>query len=196
MKEMRTLTIIILLTLATGSFVNCQNLKKSSKKADSVELTMLTRNVYKWYETTTKFQYDFDYVVKDGLLRGIDWTKNRERMEELEKTDFFDKTFLNNLNEIAEQIDKYCKDDKEKYQINLYPPWVSGTNNWCNCQISPDNYWETLTITNFKNNGNSADFDWTWGGEFYYHVKAQKSSNKWRISYLQGWDKKEHIKKY
>jgi hypothetical protein len=193
---MRILIAIMFLTLGTTSFVNCQNSKRANINVDSVELTTLTRNVYKWYETTTKFQTDFNYIVRDSLLKGIDWTKNKERMEDLQKTDLFDTFFLNNLKEIAEQIDKYCKEDNEKYQFNLYPPWVSGANDWCNCQISPDNYWETLTISNLKDNGDSADFNWTWGNDFYYHVKAKKTNNKWRISYLQGWDKKEHIKKY
>ena len=186
--------IIILLTLGTASSINCQNSKTTDKKADSVQLTTLTRNVYKWYETTTRFKYDFDYIVKDGLLKGIDWTKNKERIEELEKTDFFDKMFVDNLKEITELIDKYCKDDKKKYPFNLYPPWVTGSNDWCNCQISPDNYWQTMTITNLKDNGDSADFDWTWGDEFYYHAQARRTNKKWRISYLQGWDKKRHLK--
>ena len=162
---------------------------KINRVADSVELTTLIRDIYKWYETDGP-NPDFYYVTKDNFLTGMDWTKNKERFEKIEKTKFFDKAFVDNLNQIAKQIDGYIKNDTTKYETTLMPPWVSGANEWCKCQINPDKYWETMTISNLKDYGDSSTFKWTWGHDYYYFIKAKRVDNKWRVSYLEGLDKK------
>jgi len=63
-------------------------------------------------------------------------------------------------------------------------------NDWCKCQGDPGGkWWETLTISGLRDDGESADFNWTWGHDFFYHVRA-KDHNKWEVSYLEGVEKK------
>jgi hypothetical protein len=197
---MRTWANVLLFLFGTILLTDCEGNKrndsissdkKMSNHADSIELILLIRDIYKWYETDGA-NPDFYYSTKDSFLTGMDWTKNNERFEKIEKTGFFDKTFLDNLNQIARQIDGYIKNDTAKFETTLMPPWLDGANDWCNCQMTPENYWETMIISDLRNYGDSVDLKWTWGHDFYYNLRAKKVNGKWRVSYLQGLDKKDY----
>jgi hypothetical protein len=165
----------------------------SEIKSDSIELTALMRNLYKWHETEIHINYDkwrdFPTTATDSFFTGIDWNDHKERMADLEKTNFFSKEFLDNYNKIAFRIDSFIK--KSKYKIDIYhiPPFSDDADDWCGCQMTPlGNYWETITITNIKNFKDSAYFGWDWSPSRndLYFVKAKKENNVWKVSYLQG----------
>jgi hypothetical protein len=197
-----TLSLFVLVTFLLTSCKDNKNKVQSSfdsrttRAEDSLELTMLVRDIYKWYETDGA-NPDFYYSKSDSFLTGMDWTKNNERFEKIKMTGFFDTTFLNNLNHIARQIDGYIKNDTVKYETTLMPPWLDGANDWCNCQMTaPGNYWEAMTISDLKIYSDSADLKWTWGHDFYYNLKAKRVDNKWKVSYLEGLDMKDYEIRY
>jgi hypothetical protein len=169
----------------------------SEIKTDSSELTALMRNLYKWHEIDDKKSklHDFPTTTKDSIFTGIDWVAHKERMTELEKTNFFSKEFLDTYNNIADSIDSFIKISKESYDPHLMPTFVSGADDWCGYQWSPDNYWETIIVTNLNVFKDSATFKWDWipsRGKDLYSTKAKKENNVWKVSFLEGFKQRSY----
>lgn len=164
---------------------------------DSIGLLMLTRKLYKWHETESS-QVDFapgEANKKDSIYSGIDWNAHSKRLKELEKTNFFSREFLDNYNALARKIDKDLKNGSSQWLIGDLPPFGNDANPWCNCQDNPDNYWNSITLTNIHFDNNKVTYNWTWGDNFRYKAKARKENGTWKISYLQGFDYKEFFPK-
>jgi hypothetical protein len=202
---MRTFIIkMICISIAVLFLTNCSNSNSSRhadkvdnvscSKSDSIEISTLIKNMYRWYETKSS-KGEFIPTTKnpkDTIYSGIDWKAHENRMNELIKTHFFAKDFLDNYQKIASHIDNELKQGHSEWRIGELPPFGTDANPWCNCQDYPDNYWNKLTITDIKMLKDSANFKWTWGGNFYYSVKVKKELGVWRISYLEGFDYKNY----
>lgn len=157
---------------------------------DTVELEKLTRALYKWHETKSS-RADFDPLQKektDTIYTGIDLTRHQQRLKELKETHLFTDPFIDNYNKIALTINDKMVKKLLLYYVGELPPYGNGANPWCDCQDSPDNYWKTITLRDVMINDNTATYDWTWGGNFKYKVKATKENGVWKILYLQGFD--------
>ena len=69
-------------------------MKKSEQEkiinTDSIELTTLTRRVYKWHitESLDDFPYKYD-KDQDTIFVGIDWSKYNDNIKLFKKTNFF-----------------------------------------------------------------------------------------------------------
>lgn len=161
---------------------------------DKQKLQQLVSQLYEWHETQSA-NSDFEPIAdkKDSIYIGLDLKKHKKRLIELKKSDFFANQFMENYNKIALIIDDGLKNKKLKYFVGELPPYGNGANSWCNSQDTPYNYWKTITINNVKIDHHTAIFNWSWGGKFEYKAKAVKSNNKWRISYLQGFNFNEFI---
>lgn len=86
-------------------------------------------------------------------------------------------------------MDKELQDGSSLWPEGELSTFDTDDDAWCDCQDTPvDNYWTIIKINNLKINSNSADFKWTWGGDFNYSTKAAKENGVWKISYLQGFD--------
>lgn len=193
---MKTLLVrVSFLTFLAVFLVGCINTSNNgdmntsnadSNNADSIALTNLIRDVYKWHEGDS-IKVDFRAATKDSIQTGIDWDIHKNRMNQLLKTNFFSKEFLDSYNSFALQLDSLIKNGKINSDIFMIPKPIDDTHDmWCNFPWKPENYWETLTITNLKSYKDSATFRWTWGYNHYYSVKVLKESDKWKISYLEG----------
>lgn len=119
---------------------------------------------------------------------GLDLEMHKKRISELKQTGFFASEFIDNYNKLALSIDTDLKNKKIEWLVGDMPPFGNDANPWCNCQDNPDNYWKTLTITDLEIENNVATFNWTWGNDFEYKVKAIKAGDVWEIAYLQGFD--------
>jgi len=202
MKVFFTKTAYIL--IAVLLLANCNISGRSRQKgnannisdaySDSIAITALIQNMYRWYETKSS-KGEFIPITsnpKDTIYSGIDWNANKIRMKELVTTNFFTKDFLENYQKIALHIDNAIKQGHSKWHVGDMSPFEPDANPWCNCQDNPDNYWNKLSITDFSCNKDAATFKWTWGGNFYYSVSVKRELGSWRISYLEGFDYKKY----
>jgi len=193
-----------LLFLGIGLFVFCCNqITKDTTPAnatntsgitdDKEELQKLMRQLYQWYETDG-FKSEFEPIA-DSLnyqYIGLDYKLHNERLNELTLIDFFTEEFLGNYHKIALTIDEKLKKNEEEWLVGNLPPFGNDASPWCNCQDSPENYWETITIDEIVFTNNIATFVWTWGKwgseDFKYHVEAVKENDIWKIQYMEGFD--------
>ncbi len=179
----------LLMLLLFANLAHSQNTNISVSihtKADSADLKALVVKLLKWHDTDKNLDFELAFQnPKDTVYSGINWTVHKNRVTELEKTNFFSKDFLDNYQKIASHLDKELKQNKTKYIVGELPPYGNDANEWCNCQDYPSNIWKRLKVVALKINGNSATFRWTWGDNFFYSVKAKKENNIWKISELE-----------
>lgn len=185
-------------TKSNGNDLFTERLAQININNDSVELTTLMRNLYKWHETEIEDKnalYDFPTSKTVSFYTGIDWTGHKKRLVELEKTNFFSQEFFNTYNYIALQIDSFIKINKEKIDFQHIPDFDSDADDWCRCQWSPDNYWKSIFIKDLKIINDSASFKWDWVPSRHdlYSVKAKKVNNVWKVSWLQGFQPKDYL---
>ena len=166
----------------------------STDAADINEITLVLREMYKWYETSGNKTQDFPLTENDSLYTGIDAKSFTNRIEQLQRTNLFSSKFIADFTQIAEQIDRELKQGASLLYVGDQPTYLEA-NPWCSCQDNPDEYWKSINIRDIKINNDEATLNWTWDIEsdyydFEYHVSLQKENGKWVISYLQGFDKK------
>lgn len=193
MKKQLLIIAGLLLSFFFPSLVYSQNAKYISKTdastnvaSDSTALQSLVVKLLKWHQSDRKS--DFEPLVnnsKDSVYSGINWGLHKKRMLQLEETGLFTKSFLDNYQQIALQLDKELKTNKTKYFVGDLPPYGNETSEWCNCQDYPNNFWKRLKIVNLEITGNAANFKWTAGNNFSYSIKAIKENNKWKIATLE-----------
>jgi hypothetical protein len=196
---MKTLNLIyfgilaVLLTSCSGEGNNNSNKNEkinTTIKRDSVELTNLIRQSYKWHMEKTID--DFPFKQQDSIFIGIDWDEYQRNIKVLSKTNFFSRDFFLKHKNIALTLDSSIrKADISWRNINDgIPIWASEVDDWCNCQDYPDNYWKTLTIDSLIIKDGFAEFKWTWDMKYHgdYKVTAKKEDGKWWINSLQGYN--------
>lgn len=187
-RQIKIFARLLILCSLTG-FAYSQNTKVTitpNAESDSADLKVLVVKLLKWHGTDKN--QDFEPLLKnpkDTIYTGINWQAHKKRVAELEKTNFFTKTFLDNYQKIALQLDKEFKQNETKYAVGDLPPYGNDANEWCNCQDYPGNIFKRLKIVGLKINDNSATFKWTWGANFFYSVKAKKENNVWKIAELE-----------
>ncbi|HLA57411.1 MAG TPA: hypothetical protein VK622_01555 [Puia sp.] len=196
---MKKTALFIFLFFLIGYFTACRHAGNSkthgrdsissNSSNDSFELASLVVKVLKWSESDRQIDFNVTKTNSgDSIYSGIDWSTHKKRMADLSKTDFFTDDFLNNYNNIALHIDKELKTNPTKYLEGDIQPWSDDTNDWCKCQDFPDSIWEKLKIVDLISHGDSANFKWSWGDNYYYSVKTKKENGSWRISYLERFD--------
>ncbi|WP_428231698.1 hypothetical protein [Flavobacterium sp.] len=160
--------------------------------SDKQQLETLLRKTYEWIETKS-LKIDFDVVKnkKGDKYIGLNLKAHNKRVEELKKTNFFAKEFLDNYNKIGLKIGDNLKTKKIEYLVGDLPPYGNDTNMWCDCQDSPEEYWKTMKISIVKIENNKANLNWTWTewkDKSKYNVKAIKENGIWKIACLEGFD--------
>jgi hypothetical protein len=187
-----TIFLIVLICSSCGQTVNKANFIID----DRTQIKDLLIQVLKWHDkngTYTGFEPIFN--PKDSLAIGMDLKVLQNELDNLTKTNQFDKEFLDNYSLIVKTIDKKIKNKEIVFMLGDLPPFA-GADPWCNCQDIPyDNPWDKIDIKFISIDKDNADLTWTWGEsdwskDFSYKVRAKKANGIWRISYLQGFDLK------
>jgi hypothetical protein len=173
---------------------------------DSVELTALVRNAYEWHVTTFP---DYGFPLKfntpsDSLFAGINWAAYNKNYAVYKKTNFFSDDFLAKHRAIAMTIDSSIRQARAEWRNakDGIPLWFTDSDDWCNCQDNPDQYWQRLTLNNLKFGDDTAVFNWTWDEKdgvappLSYRMKAKKVKGAWKISYLQGFENYSTVADY
>ena len=136
--------------------------------------------------------------AKENVYIGFDMKRLKENLNKLEQTGFFSKDFIENYNHIIRTIDKKLRNKElEEWHIGDLPTFkfVNGINPWCQCQgFSKENVGNVEII---KIDNSSGDLKWQWekGSSWQdFIVRVVKENNKWKITYMEGFDYKECIK--
>jgi hypothetical protein len=168
----------------------------SAMNTEREELQELLKNLYKWHELISSNK-DFTPILankSDSSYLGLDMDAHIQRVEELSKTGYFSQKFLDNYDKTGRTIDKKLIERTLVWNVGELPPFSNGTNPWCNCQDIVTDYWDILTIKNLDIKDSIATFQWTWGGDFSYQVKAIKHNDRWEVLNLEGFDFNRFIK--
>ena len=145
-------------------------------------------------------------LSKDSICVGFDFDKQNLNLEKLRKTGFFADEFIDNYNNIIHTLDTKIKNKEfEKWNIYELPTFnfANDASPWCSCQ---DNMpWDNVEVEPIKLSIDKGELKWNWGKldssvdpswkDFSYMFRVVKVDNKWKISYLQGFDYKESIKR-
>lgn len=171
---------------------------------DKDEIQVLIRQMLKWADSKNNFDL-LPALNKDSICIGFDFDKVNQNLVTLEKTGFFSKEFIDNYNQIILLIDKKIK-NKEIAAWNIYElptfNFANDVNPWCLCQ---DNLsWDNVAIEIVKLDNYKGEIKWNWGTldsntdsswkDFSYTFRVVKENDKWKISYLQGFDFKKSTK--
>lgn len=171
--------------------INNKELEQTENKKDSIELSKLVKNVYKFHleKNIDDFPYKYENTL-DTIFTGINWDSYKKNITVLKKTNYFTNDFLISHKNIAKTIDTSIKKAAIKWRnINDgIPLWSTGADDWCGCQDYQDDYWKLIILDSLEINTNSASFYWTWDSEHShkYKMTAKKVENKWLIDSMEG----------
>lgn len=192
------LTAVTLLLMCTLLLTNCSDTNDSEQVVktetsapqvtDSTALVKVIRNMYQWYETSG-LQGDFLPAAvseTDNAYKAIDWNIHAQKVVAIKKSTFFSAAFIEEYSKIAFSIDSILRAGNMKWQVGDLSPFSNGADAWCDCQDSPERYWETMNITIIDINQTEATANWTWPGKAPYEIKAVKENNEWKIKWMQG----------
>jgi len=185
--------------------------KKSNSSIDKEEIRLLIRNVLIWDES--KKAPDLTPVIidnKDSLCIGFDDEKVKANLEILKSTGYFSAEFIDNYYHILLTLETEMKNKQfAPWSTGELPPFnfANDVDPWCDCQDvpydKPDAY-NLVEVHVVSINKQEGELYWTWGQlkpdtdpswkEFRYKFKVKKEDNKWKISYLEGFDFKQSVK--
>jgi hypothetical protein len=170
------------------------------------QIQNLIRQALNW--ANSKNSIDLLPVIsdsKDSLYIGFDLDKHKQNLDILQKTNFFATEFIENYNQIIMTLDKGLKNDNyDKWFVGDLPTFSFGSdaNPWTLSQDVPYDSPNPFDFVEIKLvNIDNGKVIWKWGKpelitepswkDFEYKFRVLKETNKWKISYLQGFDFKE-----
>ncbi|WP_457287837.1 hypothetical protein [Pedobacter sp. UYP24] len=179
--------LLILVALSCSA----KETKTTTTPNAKVELTKLIRKLYKWHEEVKIHAEGFKPLKAKPsaeLYSHIDLKENDRAIIELRKTGFFSESFLANYRAIAVKMNSQLLSGKSSWRDGEIASFSKDADDWCNCQDSPENYFDKITLTDIKSQKDHVTFSWTWGDVFFYKASAIKVGQIWKISYLEGFD--------
>lgn len=184
---------LILQSCNTSTTENSQQTNSDSNQItaqDSTELTKLVRQTYTWVNTTEQ-KPDFEPTQTnptDTIYSGLDLEKQKARLEQLEKSGFFAKEFLESYTQVATKMNEKIKSGSDIWLVGDMSPFANDVDMWCNCQDILEKYWKKITLSKFEKQGEETAFVCTLEEGFTYKIRAKKENESWKISYLEGFD--------
>lgn len=173
---------------------------------DKDEILKLIKQVLNWSDS----ENSIDLLPaltdsKDSVYVGFDSKKHEENLEKLKKTGFFSTGFIENYNQIILTLDKKLRNKEyDEWRVgylqtfrfaNDVDPWWSGQESF------PLKF---ATIELIGLNKNEGEFYFKCGDvghgcegveDYYMKFRAIKEGDNWKISYLEGFDFVESVKK-
>jgi len=215
--EKNILTLITVTVICIfSSCVRAQNDQKTEKQTanfevtdiqkDTEEIQKLIQRVLSWSES--KESVDLLPILadsKDSVYVGFDMDKLKENLNKLKETSFFSSEFIENYNQIILTLDRKLKNKEYiEWLVGDLPPFKFA--NDCNPWWNGQEYF-SLQLDIVEKINLSKD-----EGEFYFkcgsmgndcsglegyktRFRVVKRENKWKISYMQGFDYLESTKK-
>jgi hypothetical protein len=214
--EKTILTLITVIVICISICVHAQNSQKTEKQSvnlevtdiqkDTEEIQKLIQQVLSWSES--KESVDLLPVLvdsKDSVYVGFDMDKLKENLNKLKETSFFSSEFIENYNQIILTLDRKLRNKEYiEWLVGDLPPFKFA--NDCNPWWNGQEYF-SLQIVIVEKISLSKD-----EGEFFFkcgrmgkecsglegyktRFRVVKWENKWKISYMQGFDYMESTKK-
>lgn len=213
MKHNKLTTLILGLMLLGCNQADTKTTAVTEEKAitetdDKEEIQNLIRQVYKWHEAQNPSNNDMITDDKDSIYIGFNLDQLKLDIDELEATNFFSKEFIDNYNKIYTTLDKKLRNKELEWLVGDLPPFGNDTNPWCNCQDVPydkPNPWDLIEIEIINLDNDKSELLWKWGKlelnetegwkDFVYKFRVVKENDKWKISYLEGFNFEEFTRK-
>jgi hypothetical protein len=183
-----------------------ENLQTSDISVDKGEIQNLIRQVLNWADS--KNRIDLLPVVTDSydsVYIGFDLDKHKQNLEKLKSTGFFSTEFIDNYDKIILTLDKGLRNGNyEKWFVgdlptfifaNDYSPWWSGQESFSI---------EKSVIELIKLDKEKGEFYFVCGDKvagceglenYKMRFRVVRENNKWKISYMEGFDFKESTRK-
>lgn len=176
----------------------------SNDYQDKNEIQALIRQMLIWADSKSSIDL-LPILSKDSICIGFNFDKLNQNLEELRKTGFFAEEFIDNYDQIIQTLDKKIKNKEfEKWNVYELPSFNfdNDVSPWCSCQ---DNYpWGDVEVEVINLSKDKGELKWNWGKldstvdpswkQFSYKFEVAKVNDKWKISYLEGFDYKESIR--
>jgi len=183
-----------------------ENLETSDKSKDKEEIQNLIRQALNWADS--KKCIDLLPVItdsKDSVYIGFNFDKHKQNLEKLKSTGFFSTEFIDNYNQIILTLDNGLRNGNyEKWLVgdlptfifaNDYSPWWSGQESFSI---------EKSEIELIKLDKDKGEFYFTCGDKvagcegmenYKMRFSVIRENDKWKISYMEGFDFKESTRK-
>ncbi|MBN1186430.1 MAG: hypothetical protein JXB49_29410 [Bacteroidales bacterium] len=215
MKQIGFLIIIIVLIFsscnqnnktATTTENKLENIETPNKSNDSEEIQTLIRKVLNWSDS--KNHIELLPVLtdsNDSIYIGFDLDKHKYNLVKMKSTDFFATEFIENYNQIILTLDKGLRNGEyEQWLVGDLPTFIFANDYspWWNGQESFSI--EKGTVELIKLDNESGEFNFTCGDKglgcegmenYKMRFRVIKENNKWKISYMEGFDFKESTRK-
>lgn len=192
----------------TDTKTNSETEEKAPTSEDEKErIQNLIRKVLSWSDS--KNSIDLLPILtdsKDSIYIGFNLDKHKLNLDQLRQTDFFAPEFIENYNQIILTLDNGLRNGiYEEWLVGDMPTFTfsNGHSPWCNCQDNDD--WNKVKVRVIKLTESEGELEWTWGNlnadthsswkEFAYKFKVVKENDKWKVTYLRGFDFKEGTRK-
>jgi len=189
----------VILLINTGLlliYCSCSNLSKhetiyNKTNTDSLEISNLVREAYKWY-TVNSSQIYFDVIVKDSFQVGLDTIKLRAALNKMQSTKLFNADFIKNYEMVGLAVNNKLKSGRYYNEINFN---FQDADIWTSSQDDESDLWKRLKIKELQIKGDVASLKWYTDDYMYfgYLVKMKKESGTWKISYLEGLEYKNAV---
>jgi hypothetical protein len=214
MKHIKLTTLIFGLLLFGCKQTDNKSTSISAEKVETStdekeQIQNLIRQALNWADS--KNSIDLLPVIadsKDSLYLGFDLELHKQNLDKLRQTNLFSTEFIENYNKIILTFDKGLKNGKyEQWMVGELPPFnfSSDVDAWTLSQDVPYDNPNPFDFVEVKLlDINKGEVNWKWGKpelitepswkDFAYKFKVVKEDNKWKISYLEGFDFKESTK--
>ena len=183
-----------------------ESLQDEEVSKDEEEKRNLIRQVLKWGDSKGAYLWTMLADENDSICIGLDMKEHKKYLDKLKETDFFATEFIENYNKIILTLDKKIRNNEfGKMLIDDIPSFnfASDASPWCLWQEILDNdtnIWE-VEIKIIRLNSENGELEYTWGDwkdpwwkDFKYKFNVTKENNKWKISYMEGFDFEESVK--
>jgi len=170
----------------------------STKAADEIKNVLL--QVFAWADSKDAIELlPAVSDLQDSIYTGFDFDLHRKNIEALMKTNLFSIEFIENYNQIILSLDKGLKEKMyNEWYIGDLPTFIfaNGINPWCMCQTLTSDAVGDLEIININDTCSELIWRWPSGYDWLdFKIKTRKENGVWKISYLQGFDFTESIRK-
>lgn len=171
---------------------------------DTEAILKLIKQTLSWSETGAIDLLPVLTDSVDSIYIGFDMEKLKANLEKLRATGFFAREFIDNYNQMILKLDK-------NFRNKEYDKWMVGELPTFNFANDYDPWWngqESFSVQSgiievIKFDGSKGDFYFKCGGKrgacdglenYSMKFSVVKESNKWKISYMEGFDYQEGIK--
>lgn len=184
-----------------------KNIEIANIQEDKEYIQNLLQQVLEWSES--KESIDLLPVLtdsKDSIYIGFDMIRLKENLVKLRETNFFASEFIANYNQIILTLDRKLRSKEfNEWLVGDLPTFkfANDVNPWYSDQGHLP--WKLVEVEVISINNNQGELYWKYGNfgtdfdsfwkDFKYRFRVVKDGDKWKISYMEGFDYKESIKK-